>query len=185
MQEAPPELVAAERSARVARLVEPYTVDRPFVREEPGERLIVVLPGQVPLVNRIGERGVYNPETRKVYNPASEVRGDYAERVAVLCGLFHPLRLDAERERDLIVHHLVDLKRCRGNPPDAGAVRVAVKGALDGLTRSHNPAAYVLEHDRRVNEVMTVARPAAVDVLVLELRPSAGWPLPIVTVPAS
>lgn len=175
-----PRTVAEPRPRRAP--VELVEFDHEYLLDGPVD-LVIVLPGQVPLANRVGERGTYNADTRKVYNPATKVRGEYADRVAQLCRTFAPRRRDHDVEWDLIVHHLVDSVRVRGNPPDAGGVRIAVKGALDGLTESHNPDAWVLRHDRNVHEIMTVAVPAVDDVLVLTLRASVGWPLPVVTIP--
>lgn len=153
------------------RLLEPYATEQATIHAFTPGQLVFVIPGRVPLVNAINHAH---------WAGAAECRDAYVTATGDLCRFLHPKKLNADLEWDLVVHHLVGDRP--GPLPDAGAVTVAVKGALDGMTRGD---CRVLDHDRNVNEVYTTPRRGTIDVLYLTLRPSTGWPWPALLVPPS
>lgn len=154
-----------EPAPRAPLLLDPYATHEPTIHTFMPGQVTFVLPGRVPLVNRTNDNH---------WRGRHEVRDQYVTAVQSLLMVCRPRPFDSELEYDLVAHHLVADRP--GPLPDADAIAIATKGALDGMCRGPHA---ILAHDRNVNHVLTIPRRGTCDVLYLTLRYSTGWTWPV------
>ena len=183
LQEAPTgprRSLSVERPAqpRPAPVLEPYAIDEACVLDQPGQ-LVVAIPGRPVLVNQLPSWTRTSPDGKRRTSAVSLVRAHYRDLTVGLCHVFRPRPRDVlNGSRWEIVVHQLWHAHGRRQQPDAGAVTITAKGILDGLQE-----AGVVANDRDIAEVYPPAVASDRDLLLVTLRASPGYPLPILTVP--